>query len=79
MSEFAISSKESSPKNGQSATDSRRQYGLNSLRTDLGSSKISNFSRGMMSLVSSAFLHRSLANVVCPWCALALAVFWLCP
>ena len=33
----------------------------------------------MMTLVSSAFYTKVLANIVCPWCALGLAVFWLCP
>ena len=27
---------------------------------------------------SSTFYTEFLANIVCPWCALALAVFWLC-
>ena len=35
--------------------------------------------RGRMTLVSSAFYTEVLANIVCPWCALGLAVFWLCP
>ena len=52
----------------ESATDSRRRYGLNSLRIDLGSSKIPNFSRKDVA---------SFVNVVCPWCGLALAVFWV--
>ena len=76
MSEFVRSSKETSPKNGQSATDSRRRYGLNSLRIDLGSSDIPNFPG--KEVPSSGFYTEVLANV-CRWCALALAVFWLCP
>ena len=70
---FAIFEIVKRPRNGQSATDSRREwYGLKQPQNRPGALKNSWGRMPLLVFVVFALYTEVLTNVVCPWCTLAL-------